>query len=119
MSLALNVQTCPGVYAVLLGAGISMASGIKTGWGIVQDLVGKVATLHDPDTPGAGAAAAADPETWWREQFSEPLGYSRLLAEAAPTPAARQAILAGYFEPDDGDDVGKQPTAAHRSLANW
>ncbi|MFF5846352.1 SIR2 family protein [Streptomyces massasporeus] len=117
MSLALNVHTCPGVYAVLLGAGISMASGIKTGWGIVQDLVSRVATLHDPETPGAGEAAAADPEGWWQEQFGEPLGYSRLLAEAAPTPAARQAVLAGYFEPADGEDGGKEPTAAHRALA--
>ncbi|MFE0418327.1 SIR2 family protein [Streptomyces tendae] len=117
MSLALNVHTCPGVYAVLLGAGISMASGIKTGWGIVQDLVGKVATLHNPGVPGTGTEAAADPEGWWRKQFDEELGYSRLLAEAAPTQAARQALLAGYFEPEDGEDTGKEPTAAHRAIA--
>ncbi|MEW1829317.1 SIR2 family protein [Streptomyces sp. NPDC088196] len=117
MSLALNVHTCPGMYAVLLGAGISMASGIKTGWGIVKDLVSKVAILQNPDTPDAGIAAAADPEGWWREQFGEELGYSRLLAEAAPTPAARQALLSGYFEPEDGEDVGKEPTAAHRAVA--
>ncbi|MER5200989.1 SIR2 family protein [Streptomyces sp. NPDC002755] len=117
MSLALNVHTCPGVYAVLLGAGISMASGIKTGWGIVQDLVSKVAVLHDPDTPDAGAEAAADPEVWWQEQFGEELGYSRLLAEAAPTSAARQGLLAGYFEPENVEDTGKEPTAAHRAIA--
>lgn len=117
MSLALNVHTCPGVYAVLLGAGISMASGIKTGWGIVQDLVSKVAVLHDPDTPDAGAEAAANPEGWWLEQFGEQLGYSRLLAEVAPTSAARQALLAGYFEPEVGEDTGKEPTAAHRAIA--
>lgn len=117
MSLALNIHTCPGVYAVLLGAGISMASGIKTGWPIVQDLVSKVAVLHDPDTPDAGTEAAADPEGWWEQQFGEPLGYSQLLAETAPTPAARQALLAGYFEPEDGEDSGKQPTAAHRAIA--
>ncbi|MFI9587831.1 SIR2 family protein [Streptomyces sp. NPDC052236] len=117
MSLALNVHTCPGVYAVLLGAGISMASGVKTGWGIVQDLMSKVATVHDPDSPDAGAAAAADPEGWWEKKFGEPLGYSRLPAETAPTPAARQAVLAGYFEPADGEDSGKEPTAAHRAIA--
>ncbi|MGW5353427.1 SIR2 family protein [Streptomyces sp. NPDC004031] len=117
MALALNVHTCPGVYAVLLGAGISIASGVKTGWGIVQDLVGKVAAVHEPDDPDAGAQAAADPEAWWEARFGEPLGYSRLLAEAAPTPAARQALLAGYFEPADDEDSGKQPTAAHRALA--
>ncbi|WUH88693.1 hypothetical protein OG900_38820 [Streptomyces sp. NBC_00433] len=90
---------------------------MKTGWGIVQDLVAKVAAVHEPDDPDAGARAAADPESWWEARFGEPLGYSRLLAEAAPTPAARQALLAGYFEPADGEDAGKQPTAAHRALA--
>jgi hypothetical protein len=117
MSLALNVHTCPGVYAVLLGAGISMASGVKTGWDIVKDLVAKVAAIHEPDDPHAGAAAAAAPESWWEAKFGEPLGYSRLLAEVAPTPAARQALLAGYFEPEAGADGGKEPTAAHRALA--
>ncbi|MFE0358869.1 SIR2 family protein [Streptomyces nigra] len=117
MSLALNVHTCPGVYAVLLGAGISMASGIKTGWGIIQDLVSKVALMHDPDTANAGTEAAADPEGWWQEQFGEELGYSRLLAEAAPTSAARQGLLAGYFEPENVEDTGKEPTAAHRAIA--
>ncbi|MFD7446910.1 helicase associated domain-containing protein [Streptomyces sp. NPDC059909] len=28
-----HVHTSPGVYALLLGAGISIASGVKTGWG--------------------------------------------------------------------------------------
>ncbi|MEV6173139.1 SIR2 family protein [Streptomyces sp. NPDC051954] len=94
-----------------------MASGIKTGWPIVQDLVSKIALLHDPDAADAGTEAAADPEGWWEKQFGEPLGYSRLLAETAPTQAARQALLAGYFEPEDGEDSGKQPTAAHRAIA--
>jgi hypothetical protein len=117
MALALNVHICSGVYAVLLGAGISMASGVKTGWGIVQDLVSKVAAAVDPDDPGAGLAAAADPENWWEKQFGEPLGYSNLLARVFPLPASRQAALAGYFEPEDGEDTGKEPTAAHRALA--
>lgn len=94
-----------------------MASGIKTGWGIVQDLVSKVAVLHDPDTPDVGAEAAADPEGWWQDQFGEELGYSRLLAGAAPTSAARQGLLAGYFEPENAEDTGKEPTAAHRAIA--
>jgi hypothetical protein len=44
---------------------------------------------------------AADPEAWWEDQFGEPLGYSRLLAEVAPLPAARQALLVlqQYFVP--------------------
>lgn len=83
MALALNVHTSPGVYAVLLGAGISIASGVKTGWGIVQDLVGKVAAVDQPDDPDAGARAASDPEAWWEARFREPLW--RMLPRSGPT----------------------------------
>ncbi|GAA4339742.1 hypothetical protein GCM10023086_74960 [Streptomyces venetus] len=117
MAMALNVHSSPGVYALLLGAGISIASGVKTGWGVVQDIVGKVAAVRDPDNPDARAEAAADPEKWWEANTSEPLGYSALLAAAAPMPASRQAMLAEYFEPEVGQEDSKGPTAAHRAIA--
>ncbi|MFF0001566.1 SIR2 family protein [Streptomyces avermitilis] len=117
MAMALNVHSSPGVYALLLGAGISIASGVKTGWGVVQDIVGKVAAVRDPENPGARAEAAADPEKWWEANTSEPLGYSALLAAAAPMPASRQAMLAEYFEPEEGQEDSKGPTAAHRAIA--
>ncbi|MEU7151142.1 SIR2 family protein [Streptomyces sp. NPDC045456] len=90
---------------------------MKTGWGVVQDIVGKVAAVRDPDNPEARAEAMADPETWWEASTSEPLGYSALLAAAAPKPASRQAMLAEYFEPEEGQDDSKGPTAAHRAIA--
>ncbi len=119
VALSLNVHASPGVYALLLGSGVSLASGVKTGWGIVQDLVGKVAAAHDPHAPDAAQSAAEDPEGWWREKFGEALSYSGLLAAVAPTSAARQAQLAGYFDPDKDDEEGngKLPTAAHRAIA--
>ncbi|MBT2545264.1 SIR2 family protein [Streptomyces sp. ISL-44] len=117
MALAMNVHASPGVYALLLGAGISIASGVKTGWGVVQDIVGKVAAVRDPDNPAVRAEAMADPEKWWEANSSDPLGYSALLEAAAPKPASRQAMLAGYFEPEDGEDNSKGPTAAHRAIA--
>ncbi|MET9588137.1 SIR2 family protein [Streptomyces sp. NPDC006539] len=117
MAMALNVHSSPGVYALLLGAGISIASGVKTGWGVVQDIVGKVAAVRDPDNPDARGEAMADPEKWWEANTSEPLGYSALLAAAAPMPASRQAMLAEYFEPEEGQVDSKGPTAAHRAIA--
>ncbi|MFD8597557.1 SIR2 family protein [Kitasatospora sp. NPDC059646] len=118
LALALNVHASPGVYALLLGSGISMASGVKTGWGIVADLIARVATAHEPDTPEAGAQASADPEGWWAKNFTTPLGYSSLLEEVAPTPSARQALLDRYFVPEDGEEAtDKAPTAAHRAIA--
>ncbi|MEU0730647.1 SIR2 family protein [Streptomyces sp. NPDC006140] len=117
MTMALNVHSSPGVYALLLGASVSIASGVKTGWGVVQDVVGKVAAVRDPDNLDARAEAMADPEKWWEANTSEPLGYSALLAAAAPRPASRQAMLAEYFEPEEGQDDSKGPTAAHRAIA--
>lgn len=118
MALALNVHASPGVYALLLGSGISIASGVKTGWGVVEDLVGKVAAVRDPGNADARAEAMADPEKWWESNCDEALGYSALLGAVAPKPASRQALLAQYFEPEDGDDDGgKAPTAAHRAIA--
>lgn len=118
MALALNVHASPGVYALLLGSGISIASGVKTGWGVVEGLVGKVAAVRDPGNADARAEAMADPEKWWESNCDEALGYSALLGAVAPKPASRQALLAQYFEPEDGDDDGGEaPTAAHRAIA--
>lgn len=51
--------------------------------------------------------------------MGEPLGYSRLLGALASTPAARQALLAGYFEPSEADreDGLKVPGRAHHAIA--
>lgn len=100
--LATGIHAKPGVYALLLGSGVSTGAGIPTGWGVVQELVRRAAAAHDPDDAGAADAAAADPDAWWDSNGDgQPLGYSNLLAALAPTPAARQALLAGFFEPGE------------------
>lgn len=79
--------------------------------------MGKVAAVRDPDNPGARTEAMADPEKWWEANTTEPLGYSALLAAAAPMPASRQAMPAEYFEPEAGQEDTEGPTAAHRAIA--
>lgn len=37
VSLAMQMQTQPGVMAVLLGSGVSTGAGLPTGWEIVKD----------------------------------------------------------------------------------
>ena len=118
--LATGVHAKPGLYALLLGSGVSTGAGIPTGWGVVQELVRRAAAAHDPASPGAADAAAADPNAWWDSNGDgRPLGYSNLLAALAPTPATRQALLAGFFEPDERDaEAGhKVPGAVHRAIA--
>ncbi len=44
-SLAVSVQNNPGVYALLIGSGVSRSSGVPTGWEIVAELIRRLAKL--------------------------------------------------------------------------
>jgi len=54
----------PGVYAVLVGSGMSSDAGIPTGWKVAQELVRQVARNHKVDIGEAGLK----PEEWWRSK---------------------------------------------------
>jgi hypothetical protein len=117
--LALGMHAQPGVYAVLLGSGVSTGAHLPTARQIVEDLVGRLATLEDPDDADAVTAAVADPEAWWSRHGEGELTYATLLERVAPTQAARQGLLKAYFEPtaEDVQEGRKTPSAAHRALA--
>jgi hypothetical protein len=61
LPLAFSVHSGPGVYAVLLGSGVSPAASISTGWEVALDLISKLAA-----TSGASDEAEADPAAWFR-----------------------------------------------------
>ena len=108
----------PGVYALLLGSGVSTGAGLPTGWGVVTELVARVAAASAPSDEGAVAAARDDPEAWWSENGAGKLGYSTLLEQLAPSAAARQGLLAKFFEPhSEEDELVGEPTRAHRAIA--
>lgn len=112
VSLAFSLQSNKGVFGLLLGSGISRASGIPTGWEIVLELVRKVAKL-------SGDECEPDPAAWYTSKFNEQPDYGKLLDMLAKTPSERQALLRAYFEPTD-DERGqglKMPTKAHRAIA--
>lgn len=119
VSLATSIHAQPGVYAVLLGSGVSTGAGIPTGWGVVRDLVRRIAAASDPGNEDAAKAAWDDPENWWSAHGEGDLGYSTLLEQMAPLPAARQGLLAGFFEPNEEERAEgfKQPSKAHRAIA--
>jgi hypothetical protein len=112
LSLAFAIQSSPGVYALLLGSGVSRAARIPTGWEVVLDLVRKLAAAQ-------GADCEPDPAAWFQSQYGEQPGYSRLLDALAKTPAERSQILRSYFEQseEEGRDGAKSPTKAHRAIA--
>lgn len=101
VSLATSMHAQPGVYAVLLGSGVSTGAGIPTGWGVVRELVGRIAAASDSKDPDAAKVAWDDPAAWWAEHGEGDLGYSTLLQQLAPLPAARQGLLSDFFEPSD------------------
>lgn len=113
ISLSFAVQSNKGVYALLLGSGISRAASIPTGWEIVLDLIRQVAVL-------SGEECVPTPEAWYQSKYGQAPGYSKLLDLIAKTATERNQLLKGYFEPNEEErDRGeKLPTAAHRAIAS-
>lgn len=111
-SLAFALQSNRGIYAVLLGSGVSRSAGILTGWEITLDLIQKVAVLQ-------GETVVSKPESWYQEKFGKEPDYSELLENLAKTAVERQQLLRSYWEPneEEREEGKKQPTAAHHAIA--
>lgn len=111
-SLAFSIQGNPGVYALLVGSGVSRAAKIPTGWEITLDLVCELAAVHKEE-------CEPDPEKWYLRKFYKDPSYSEFLNELVRTRAERQRMLRAYFEPTDKEreEGAKAPTAAHRAIA--
>ena len=113
LSLALNIVSSPGAYALLLGSGVSRSAQIPTGWEIVLDLIRQIAE-NEAEDPGS------DPAEWYRTKFGESPRYASILEELAPSPTERQAMLRRYVEatPDEREEGVKTPTEAHTAIAH-
>lgn len=110
--LAFSLYENKGVFAVLLGSGLSRSAEIPTGWEITLDLVRRVALAQ-------GVEEQADWAEWYRTTTGEEPNYSTLLEDIAISPDERRAILHRYIEPtsEDREAGRKLPTAAHRAIA--
>jgi len=111
-ALAFSVFENRGVYALLLGSGLSRAAQIPTGWDITMDLTRRVAALE-------GVTGETDWEAWHQSRFGEPPSYSKLLDRLSSTAAERRSILHSYIEPsaEDLESGARQPTKAHHAIA--
>ena len=117
LPLAFSMHSTPGAYAVLAGAGVSFGA-VPTAWEIVVDLAQRVCRVRGDEA----TAATLDGDTvedWFAATFNRPLTYSGILAEVAPAPHERGAVLREFFEPSDanGSAALPEPTAAHRAIA--
>jgi hypothetical protein len=110
--LSFSVYENKGVFAVLLGSGLSRAAEIPTGWEITLDLIRRVAAAQ-------GVQPQPDWAQWYRDSTGEEPNYSALLEELASSPDERRSILHSYIEPseEDREEGRKIPTAAHRAVA--
>lgn len=110
--LAFSMHENRGVFALLLGSGLSRAAEIPTGWEITLDLVRRVALAQ-------GVEEQVDWAAWYVEKEGKQPDYSALLAQLASTPAERRAILHSYIEPDkeDREEGRKVSTAGHKAIA--
>lgn len=113
VALATCVHSAPGVYAMLVGSGMSSAAGIRTGWQVVEDLIRKVAVAEGVDL----AALEQTPEEWWAIDSRPEPRYDTLLPALASTDAARQTLLREYFDPPPERGGPILPTAGHQALA--
>lgn len=109
---AFAIYNSPGVYALLLGSGVSRSAEIMTGWDIMRDLIKQIATALGEKIEGL-------PEDWYRERFENEPGYDLLLEHLGQTPLDRNAILKDYIEPSEADreEERKLPMPAHKAIA--
>src|SRR5688572_23693160 len=82
-SLAMSVHANPGVYALLLGSGVSRSAQIPTGWGVTLDLINKLAAAQGEKTDD-------EPAAWFHGNFGVDADYSDLLEQLYDAPS-RQA----------------------------
>jgi hypothetical protein len=113
LSLAISMYSNKGIYALLLGSGISRSAGIPTGWEVVLNLIRKLAVLKNEDY-------GSDPAAWYQKTFGEEPSYSKLLDALAKSPSERSQLLRDYFEPreEEREQGLKVPTAAHKAIAD-
>ncbi|GAA0948540.1 hypothetical protein GCM10009554_46240 [Kribbella koreensis] len=111
LTAAFALTSNPAAYALLIGAGVSVSSGLPSAWGVQEALIERLAAAlgEEPD----------DAFAWYSEKFGKPSTYGDLLSSLASTQSERQALLRGFFEPtiEERDAGLKQPSPAHRAIA--
>jgi SIR2-like domain len=113
LALAVSMHAQKGIYALLLGSGVSRSAQIPTGWEVVLDLASRLAAGSGERCEGEAAAS------WYKTKYGELPDYSRLLDDLAATPTERQQLLRDYFEPteEEAEQGIKTPTLAHKAIA--
>lgn len=110
--LAFSMHENQGVYAVLIGSGLSRSARIPTGWEITVELIRRAGLA-------AGVPEQEDWAKWYLDTTGKEPNYSSLLEDLAQTQAERRAIIQGFLEPTEQEveEGVKIPTPAHKAIA--
>ena len=110
--LSFSIYENRGVYAFLVGSGLSRAAEIPTGWEITIDLIRRLARAQ-------GEEEQPDWVAWYRERTGEEPDYTVLVGELGSSRDERRSILDSYIEPttEDREEGRKLPTVAHYAIA--
>ena len=96
------------MFSLLLGSGLSRATGVPPGWEVTLELVGRLVAL-ETEKP-------ADLAAWFQARHGSASNYSELLDAVAAEPAERRAIIHRVIEGEG--EKPRQPTRAHRAIAD-
>lgn len=115
LALAFSMHSKKGIYALLLGSGISRAAGIPTGWEITLDLIAQLAQARSVEVESSEDELCA----WYRSEYGAEPDYCQIVGGLAKSETERRQLLNRYFEPteDEREQGLKQPTSAHRNIA--
>lgn len=111
-ALTLSVYNNKGVYALLLGSGVSLEAKIMSGWKVTEDLIKKVAVIQ-------GEIIPEDAYAWYKDKYGYEAEYSNILEQLGKKPSELESLLRPYFEPSEEDEAQgyKKPTVAHKAIA--
>jgi hypothetical protein len=87
LQLAFSLYESKGVFAVLIGSGLSRTAEIPTGWEITLDLIRRVGLAQ-------GVEEQADWAAWYRDKTGQEPNYSTQLEDLAASPEERRSIVA-------------------------
>ncbi|RZA27443.1 MAG: hypothetical protein EOP10_00030 [Proteobacteria bacterium] len=90
--IAYSVHSLPKTYVLLLGSGISLSSGLPSGWDITTDLVKTYATLQ-------GEKLREEPAVWFKAKFGRDPDYSEMMELLQQTSTSRMMLIWKYFTP--------------------
>ena len=105
-ALTSSMHASPGLYAVLVGSGISRSAGQPGAWEILGKLITSYATAQGVDLEPSDAS----PFDWWYQKMGVLPDYSNVLEQLEPTRGGRQNRLATHFQ-------HAAPSSAHQDLA--